>query len=157
MSSEPLNGISSETLHTSMQSSLETFIQQSLESAGLDLDGQVTLTEIKSSLKLPSIDITLIASCAKSSVTVRITVDNLLPSVNRPDSQLPLFSSSSPRTSPPSRPIGNGKVTLPKPSYGVGTSSHSQDGNAGSTVEEAMRELLEKASPSTPKAALQTS
>src|SRR6266478_7961402 len=78
---------------------VETFIQQLREYVGLILDGPATLNEIKLSLNSHSIDLTLIASCARNWDTAPIMEANPKPSPSKPTSQSQLSSDFSPNTS----------------------------------------------------------
>src|SRR6266404_5969718 len=64
------------TINTLWLANLETLTQQLLESAGRIWDGPGILKEIKILPKDHTIDITLIASCARNLVTVQTTVVN---------------------------------------------------------------------------------
>ncbi len=79
--------------------SLETCIQLLLECAGRSLVGRMILERTEQSLNNPSTDITITASCVKSSDMVRITVDNHTPSPSKPNSLSEWSRSSSPNTS----------------------------------------------------------
>src|SRR5258706_8052428 len=83
----------------SMQSNLEMFIRQWLEYVGRSYHGLVSLDEIRKLQNSPTIAITLTDSCAKSSVTVPITVEDLLLSLSKPSSQSQSSSTSNQNTS----------------------------------------------------------
>jgi hypothetical protein len=81
-----------------MPSTLEMCTRLLLECAGLTLNGPVISSTTKVSPNDLSIDITHTVSCAKSSVTVRTTPDNLPPSANKPTSPSPSSFSFSQNT-----------------------------------------------------------
>lgn len=89
MSSEQSSGTSSKTRGTLMLANLEILTQQLREYAGLILDGPASLSEIKISPKGHSTDITLTASCVRSSDTVLTMVVSLKLSPLNPNSPSP--------------------------------------------------------------------
>src|SRR6266403_1711386 len=132
------------TINTLWLANLETLTQQLLESAGRIWDGPGILREIKILPKDHTIDITLIASCARNLVTVQTTV------VNQP------LSPANPSSPSTSSKISSQSISEPFLRTSIGNDGlminfedldfwlRSQGASDGSLEEEMTRQFCEK-------------